>query len=369
MKLLFLGDFFYDYDVIAKDIEEIAEWIATNKYAVIINLEGSLSKSGNKIRKRGPNLCQSIKTISVLKKLNVVGVCLANNHVMDYGDKGLFETIRLLEENNIQHVGAGKNISESLKPMQFELCGQHIIIQNFGWDVEETVYATKISAGCAPREEEVILYQTAKIRETYPDAIIINVYHWGFEYNLLPMPWDINLAHKSIESGCDLIVGHHPHILQASEVYKGKEIYYSIGNFYFASKREDFNNRFTEAIQNLCDYGAALSFDVKKRLIDNKYIVYYDSLKKSTRILLNYETFIKDISGVDFNSLEYIRKVKEGSFNINPILTLNEYDNQYKIKKLKRDYLIARCFSVIRKISFGEMFYQGIKKLYKLINR
>jgi poly-gamma-glutamate capsule biosynthesis protein CapA/YwtB (metallophosphatase superfamily) len=174
-KLLFLGDFFYDYDTISKDREEIAKWINENEYSVILNLEGSLSNKGKKIKKRGPNLSHSPITIKVLKKLNVVGVCLANNHMLDYGEGGLKETLDLLEDNHIPHTGAGMNLTEALQPMAIEVGGQKIIVQNFGWDVEETVYATEKSGGCAPRDEGLIIKRTRELRIS--DAILINIYH------------------------------------------------------------------------------------------------------------------------------------------------------------------------------------------------
>ena len=83
-ELLFLGDFLYDYDYIAEDIDEISNWIQLHNYSIVLNLEAPISNRGSKIKKRGPNLFLSSITIEILKKLNVIGVCIANNHIADY---------------------------------------------------------------------------------------------------------------------------------------------------------------------------------------------------------------------------------------------------------------------------------------------
>ena len=127
MKLLWLGDFYYDYDYVSNDIEKLSKWIHDNNYKTILNLEGSLDSSiYTKIDKRGPNLSSNIISIEVLKKLNVIGVSLANNHMMDFGEEGLSNTIKLLDENNILHTGAGKNVEEALKPMIITEAGKQI---------------------------------------------------------------------------------------------------------------------------------------------------------------------------------------------------------------------------------------------------
>lgn len=351
-KLLFLGDFFYDYSSTLTDIEEIAEWIRENEYKVILNLEGPITNNGSNIKKRGPNLKQSSITINILEKLNVVGVCLANNHMMDYGEEGLIETIKILDDNNIPHTGAGVNLKSALKPIEINLENQKVIIQNFGWDIEETVYATLESSGCAPRDERTVIERTKEIRNKHTDALIINVFHWGFEYNLYPMPLDIDLAHKSIDAGSDLIIGHHPHNMQPFESYKGKEIYYSLGNFYFGSDRSSFQNiEFRHKVKNMCDYGLAVAYDTVLGKTIQTYTIYYDLARDYSGVLKDSTiyNFLDEITGVKYDEPEYFKKVKENSSNINPILTLNYKSNKYKIAKLYTIYFIKRILRPIKK--------------------
>lgn len=372
MKLLFVGDFFNSYDDLKEDILEISHWINENGYSVILNLEGPLVKNNLPIKKRGSNLYQSDITIEILKKLNVVGVCLANNHIMDYGVEGLKKTIEILNENGILHTGAGMCIGDAIEPIELTTNEKQIIIQNFGWEIEETVYATLNTAGCAPRAEDIILFNTKNLRRKYPNSIIINVLHWGFEYNLLPMPFDIKLAHDMVDAGCDLVIGHHSHNVQPYEIYKNKYIFYSLGNFYFSSKRDRYSKkRFpTRKITNVCDYGAMVILDTDNMNIYYDYCIYYEFNNKSSVIKKMDPEILFDITNEDVFSKKYIIKVKENSINNNPILTLDTKKNEKLLARLRISYLIAKHIKGLKKNRLGKKIYEILKSLNKhLIQR
>ena len=281
-KLLFLGDLYYDYNQITDDIEKLSKWIQANEYVTIVNLEGSIrSNADNPIKKRGPNLANSSAVVDVLKKLNVIGVCLANNHTLDFGSESLAETLHKLDENGIKHTGAGLDIHQALRPMTFEIEDKTYAVINFGWDVEETVYASETLPGCAPREKAVILDTIRQVSKT-ADRVIVCL-HWGFEYNRLPMPRDIALAHNIIDAGAELIIGHHPHCVQPKETYSNKSIYYSLGNFYFSSRRDKFKKEFKESIISQSDFGAMVSYDPITQK-DKHFIIQYNRLSKTSEL-------------------------------------------------------------------------------------
>lgn len=141
-KILFLGDLYDDFDFIPDDIETVSDWAKENETITILNLESPIGPGiGKAVKKRGPNLVSSATVIDVRKRLHVVGVCLANNHMMDYGAEALENTISLLDYSNIRHTGAGMNVDEALKPMVVAHGDQTISVLNFGWDVEKTIYA------------------------------------------------------------------------------------------------------------------------------------------------------------------------------------------------------------------------------------
>lgn len=363
MKLLFLGDFFFDYDRMPEDLEEIARFIEKNDYYVVLNLESPLSKEGIPVEKRGPHLASTPYTIEVLKKLRVIAVCLANNHMMDYGADALKKTVQLLDEAGIIHVGAGRNLKEALKPQKIVCGNQEMIFQNFGWDAEETVYATNHQAGCAPRQEKVILSQTQKIRDDNPHARIITCMHWGFECNTLPMPVDIQLGHDIIDAGCDLIIGHHPHVVQPYETWNGKEIFYSLGNFYFASKRDTFTTHFeNEAAENLCDYGAFVVLNLDDMRTETG-LIYYDQGDGKSRLLKDDRHILKDITGVEWTGKEYLEEAIQHKNNITPVLGLNKEENQKSLEKLYKSYRLAKKISFIKKCYLGRALFAMAKKM------
>lgn len=316
MKILFLGDFFYNYEYIADDIIELSKWIKKNNLITILNLEGAITieDKEKKIKKRGPNLCSNTIAVEVLKKLNVVGVCLANNHIMDFGNDGLCETIKILDDNNIKHCGAGKTVEESIKP--FEICieGKKITVYSFGWNIEETVISSKNRFGCASKQNA----QNINLATKNENIVIYNM-HWGFEYNRYPMPLDIQLGHKLIDNGVDLIIGHHPHCIQPKEVYKEKNIYYSLGNFYFSGRRKRFHNKFVSDDINWCDYGIGVIYNVEKNSCD-EVVIKYDEERNRSFICTDNDSLIVDISNYKIDS-KYKRLARESKKNINPILT------------------------------------------------
>lgn len=262
-KILFLGDLFYDYKNIVDDFKSIEDYINKNDLKCILNLEGPITSNSEKNRKkRGPCLKQNISVIEILKKLNVIGVTLSNNHMCDFNEKGIKDTIKILDDNNIKHTGCGQNLQEALKPMVFNFnSDKKVSIYSYGWKLEETCYAKNNKAGCAPLIENVILNNDYEKKN-----INICMFHWGFEYNKYPLPKDIKLAHKVIDNGIDLIIGHHPHNIQPYEDYNNKKIFYSLGNFYFSSRNVVFNKiNIDDKIRNFCNHGAGVIFDVEKK--------------------------------------------------------------------------------------------------------
>jgi len=144
---------------------------------------------------------------------------LANNHILDMGKKGLEETKEWLKKYGINFVGSSLSGSSD-NPDSF-----------FSRD-NITFLAFNRIFPFIVKEEEII--KTIKLAKSLkPDNFLIVSLHWGEEYKLINSPAQQSLAHKIIEAGGDLIIGHHPHVAQNIEKYQGKLIFYSLGNFIF----------------------------------------------------------------------------------------------------------------------------------------
>lgn len=347
-KLLFLGDLFYDYNFIAEDIERLSCWIKENNFLSIVNLEGGIVQNQSfPISKRGPNLASSLTVITVFKKLNIGLVCLANNHIMDFGKGGLQDTISLLKENNIPYIGAGFSLSEALTPAILDIGDQQVAFLNFGWDLEETVYATDKSAGCAPRDEEIIQKQIQKVKKDCSKVCVCM--HWGFEYNRYPLPIDIKLAQHMIDCGAELVIGHHPHCIQPKQIYDDKLIYYSLGNFYFASGRKDYDKIFNEKIPNQSDYGIMVEWDCTTSEFNEYAICFNHDKGESERSKFFDKCILKDISNENYLSNTYIKKVRLNKKNFNPILRGDKKLDGIKIKMLLSFYKVKAIAKLILK--------------------
>lgn len=348
--LLFLGDLYYTYDVLAEDYCQIADWIRRKDFCAVVNLEGCLDvPDAVKISKRGPNMAQGKGYMEALCAINTKGVCLANNHMMDYGWGGLNAVINSLKEAKIPFCGAGANLQEACRPMYLHLAGRNICVLNFGWDVEEVIPATDTAPGCGPLKREIVISAIQKARKEC-DYLVVCL-HWGFEYHRLPLPVDIELAHEMVDHGADLIIGNHPHNIQPKEIYKGKSIYYSLGNFYFSEDRKTFRKKFNERITNQSDYGLMVALDLKN-LLCQEYLVIYDHNTDTSQVSEeNVGALLEDISGIPYQTRAYANQVRRRKSNYTPVLTFNKKRNKtklnalfgyYKLKKIAKRILLGK---------------------------
>jgi poly-gamma-glutamate synthesis protein (capsule biosynthesis protein) len=155
------------------------------------------------------------------------------NHSYDYGRKAFEETLKLLKQNNFQIVGAGENIREARKPAVFDLGDLKIAF--LGYDLSPgAVYAGEKNPGVAKIKSSWIIEDIEKTKKN-ADLVVVS-FHWGIEYEDFPTEYQKSLARMAIDCGADIVVGHHPHTFQGIEIYKGKLIAYSLGNFVFDQK-------------------------------------------------------------------------------------------------------------------------------------
>lgn len=198
----------------------------------ITNLESPLIDEGNPIPKTGPNLKLPTESIEALKYAGFDMVTLANNHMMDFGAEGLISTISICEKNSIRCIGAGPNITEASKVCYIDKKGKTIAFINCCENEWSTTAENK--PGCNPLNEVNIYYQIQEAK-TNADYVIL-IIHGGHETYELPSPRMKQLYRWFIDLGVDAVIGHHTHCYSGSEIYKGKPIVYSLGNFIFYKK-------------------------------------------------------------------------------------------------------------------------------------
>jgi hypothetical protein len=168
--------------------------------------------------------------LALLRLENINIVHAANNHIYDYGIQGIDDTMHYLDSVHVAYVGIGKTLQEAREPVIFTMKGMRLgFLGYFGGRGQFT--ATDTTSGIAPRYQSYILSDIRKLRSEV-DYIIVS-FHWGVENERYPEDWQRELGKASIDAGADLIVGHHPHILQSIERYNNGVIAYSLGNFIF----------------------------------------------------------------------------------------------------------------------------------------
>jgi poly-gamma-glutamate synthesis protein (capsule biosynthesis protein) len=208
---------------------------------VFANLEAAFGKEDSSFEKTYTfQVDQDLVQVLIAGKINVVS--LANNHIMDFGVGALKETINVLTQNNIKFSGAGMNLKEARKPARVEVKQKKVAVCSYSLTFPEEFWATDTTAGtCFP--SHTFFYKDLREFKTNNDFVIVS-FHWGGELMNTPKEYQVELAHKAIDAGADLILGHHPHVLQGIERYKNKLIFYSLGNYIFAS----YSDKATESM-------------------------------------------------------------------------------------------------------------------------
>lgn len=199
----------------------------------IVNLESPFIKPVDKpIEKYGPNLGCDASNIHILTEAGINMVTLANNHIMDYGASALKYTIEMCHKNGITTVGAADNLSVASKPLIFEANGEKVGIINCC--EHEFSIATETLPGANPLDP-IAQYNTIQNLRTKIDFILVIV-HGGHEHFQLPSPRMKKTYRFFIDAGADIVINHHQHCYSGYEEYKGKYIFYGLGNLCFEGR-------------------------------------------------------------------------------------------------------------------------------------
>lgn len=199
-----------DYDYFLRNVKEYF----TDDDLTIINFEGTLSENGSRADKQFAFRGKP-EYVKIVSDASIEAANVANNHTLDYGTQAFEDTKKTLADNGIAVFGGGDYSIVEKNGIKIGLIGTNALNAAATEKFEPTFEALK---------------------SENPDMIIA-VFHWGVEKQYTPTEQQISLAHSAVDLGADLVLGHHPHVLQGIEQYNGKTICYSLGNFCFGGNR------------------------------------------------------------------------------------------------------------------------------------
>lgn len=222
-RILFVGDMMFDRGVerlmlktsFSYPMELIKDFL--NGFdSVIGNLEGPINEEVEEFADGSMKFSFDKRILETLNEGNFSLLSLANNHTLNTNRSGLEETREILKESKINYLG---------DPID---CDIDYVFQKEG--IIYYAFNDTFSFNCSNEE---IISSVEEIRFYNPESFFVVLVHWGNEYEETNSSAQQKLAHLMIDSGVDLIIGGHPHVVQNIEKYNGKLIFYSLGNFIF----------------------------------------------------------------------------------------------------------------------------------------
>ncbi len=262
IKLVFVGDIMLSRKI-GQIMEEKGDWnypfallgdTIKSADVAFANFENPISDrgilSGSKYSFRANPL-----TVQGLANAGFDVVSLANNHIWDYGRDAVLDSLNILKNAGVSYVGAGEDFPSAHTPV-IKVVG--------GFRIAYLGYTNLISPSVTTENSkpEINFINIDQIRKDITAAkqqadFVVISYHWGEEYNTLHNAFQENIAHETIDAGANLVIGHHPHVVEEIEKYNDGYIAYSLGNFVF-----DQNFSLDTS------HGALLEVDIQDRKID-----------------------------------------------------------------------------------------------------
>lgn len=348
IKLFITGDFCMNNraskSLDLTSIIELTEFVESDYR--LTNLEAPITTNLLKELKTGPSLKNPLESIDVLKSSKFNLLCLANNHIMDYGSKGLVDTLEICKKNNINYIGAGCNKKIASDPFVIEKGGYKLAIINIAEN--EFGEASEERPGFYAYDPIDAFYLINYWKSKVDDIVII--FHGGHEHYRLPSPKVQKRYRFLIDSGATAVIAHHTHCFSGYENYNEGIIFYSLGNFIFDNphKRDDNWN-----------YGFALSivFDLESKI--SFKIIPYEQFNHTPGIEImegeNNDNFFKEI-------------YKLNRIISSPILLRKEWNNFYLSNKNKYlTYVEVPNFRYLRGARFYRLIPSFISKKHKAI--
>lgn len=286
-------------------------------------------------------------THNVLQQLNIKCVSLANNHIYDFKAEGLKQSIELLDELKIKHTGAG------LLPKHIE----PVIMDADGLKVGFIAYVDKSTNPKTEKFKELFInyfepdkvIQDIKQLQNKVHKIICSI-HWGIDYSRFFTKDQQVICRKLIDAGADIIMGHHPHTYQPYEIYKGKYIFYSLGqlcfgDFIWEGELRALKRKTKISYIPLINKNLVIDKFIKTRDLKGNYIKVY-----SNNYFKSYNHFLLFINSlmINYKLVHWLLSVKESfldrfieyffGYYRNPIKQIFKIENLRKVNYINRQY-------------------------------
>jgi poly-gamma-glutamate synthesis protein (capsule biosynthesis protein) len=344
MKINITGDFYISNKI--KDsshlVEDLIPFFKDSDYN-IVNLESPITNNNNKIIKVGPHLNGHKHSINLLRELKVNLVTLANNHILDYGESGLKDTLKLLDESSIDRIGAGVNIVEASKSFRIVKDGLKIAVLNFAEN--EWSIATENKSGANPLDIIENVKQIKQAKEV--NDIVICIIHGGHEYYHLPSPRIVKHYRFYAENGADAIICHHTHCISGYEIYKNVPIFYSLGNFIFTKESKHECWYFGLVLQLNIQKNKSINFELYPTMQDKKdsCVRFLHGSKRNeimSEIMKYNEIILNDVLLRNSWNSFLVKNSKEYLMCFSPINIINNRFIRAGLRRLNIDKLLMR---------------------------
>lgn len=274
----------------------------------MINLEAPLCVKGLPSESPGGfGLRADPKIAAFLKNIGVDAVGLANNHIRDFRDEGVFQTMRNLDKHGVLHTGAGKDLRDAQRPLSVDVNG--IKVGVWALAEKELNAATDSSAGSSWFRPERDVHRIAELKEEF-DFLVVFL-HAGHEFISTPSPRIRESCRNLIEAGADAVIAHHPHVIQGVEKHKQGLIAYSLGNLVF-------DTPYVSAYKNT-DLGYLLRIGISKHRISEAEVIPYklrDTATVSPLNLSEFKEFAVEFKEISENITDDSRFYEEWEKNV-----------------------------------------------------
>ena len=333
--------------------EKIVSFLSKSDYTVV-NVEGAISsntiKTDKPLTHANPSDC-----IEWIKKINGRIWNLANNHSMDCGDAGMQSTLAVAKDNGCMTVGAGMCKNDAQKPVFIDKDG--------GIGIVAVTYfrqnrADAQTPGCfVAEDEEIIKKQIREIKKKNRWCIVVS--HVGQEFSQVPMPYLRCRYKRYLKYGADIVVGHHPHVVQNYEKFGDKMVFYSLGNFIFDT---DF-----QRVQKYTEYGMLIKINFSADSYSWEALPIKTNRKEQTITKTCEVPIFREISAFEYGLLWplaakhlCLNERKKNTFHHSEYANRSWLDWLLKseLKNLKkpkvRDVLVGRFLNLFRLWKFAD---------------